>query len=44
MNPAKIRYILSGLKKEIARERSYVRRAHLADMGLFYTQLLMECA
>jgi hypothetical protein len=42
MTPSRIRYILSGLKAEIRREKDRERREHLAVMGMYWNRLMMK--
>jgi hypothetical protein len=42
MTATRIRYILSGLKSEIRREKDRERRIRLAEMGLYWNRLLLH--
>jgi hypothetical protein len=42
MTATRIRYILSGLKAEIRREKDRERLAHLALMGLYWNRLYIH--
>jgi hypothetical protein len=42
MTATRIRYILSGLKSEIRREKDRERRENLAVMGMYWNRLLIQ--